>query len=425
MRLRRNDGFQAESTTALVPLPAKFDQLMAFADQTLLGHAVPLALHKQPKSRCQTGMLARGLAYSTPVSCASPPPPSSSSPSASPRGAAKSYAIRCFLVSASNALVTEVNSKNYRRIKPNDVIVISDDADFLPDLTMQVFVSTLTGGTINIDVVPSDTIEQVKQRIQTKIEVTETYKSTVKGGWEVLLENGWESMGTDMTGRPLSAILEGAFEEKQDVTYQARFATKGMFGNATVSTLATYEIDWQAMEQINKTTKIRRRIRRQDNVPSRALHRNAAATTGAWETGILYLVDKKMILQDSRTVGEAGITRGAKLEQLSSFGDADEVDSEDEDELELGVEAEVEVETKVEVEDEVESEAKDVVDDEGEGEGESGYDSTAQCLVTDAEKAKHKGEAGELDRYLARVSLASKAKGTSRAFGSSRALRRV
>ncbi len=47
------------------------------------------------------------------------------------------------------------------------------------NIKMQIFVKTLTGKTITLDVEPSDTIETVKNKIQDKEVSTSTKKNTI------------------------------------------------------------------------------------------------------------------------------------------------------------------------------------------------------------------------------------------------------
>ena len=53
-------------------------------------------------------------------------------------------------------------------MKPIQALLALFACAFLPLNAMQIFVKTLTGKTITLDVEPSDTIENVKQKIQDK-----------------------------------------------------------------------------------------------------------------------------------------------------------------------------------------------------------------------------------------------------------------
>mmetsp|Transcript_14580 Transcript_14580/g.25649 ORF Transcript_14580/g.25649 Transcript_14580/m.25649 type:complete len:228 (+) Transcript_14580:1055-1738(+) len=149
---------------------------------------------------------------------------------------------------------------------------------------------------------------------------------------------------------------------------------KGLFGNSVASDLATYEIDWETLEQVNLTTKVRRRLRRTNLgdsiVKSRGgVLRTTTASTDhtidpTHHTHLVFVGEQGQqltVLEDSRTIRDYTITCGARLIQLPSFfgGVVDDESEDEEDEAD-----EEEYEKEDEKEDVNDSESDDQVDNQ-------------------------------------------------------------
>ena len=77
---------------------------------------------------------------------------------------------------------------------------------------------------------------------------------TVAAAWECETDSGWSEYGADIAG-----LLESALDTRAAVSWDAQGFT--------------YSVDWDTMQQVNKTTRKRRAIRRrylvyEDDIPA-------------------------------------------------------------------------------------------------------------------------------------------------------------